>query len=112
MHTDLWGKYKIKSINRNHYYLLLIDDASQHITIEFLKTKNQATQKIQNYIAYLKARGASPCAIKMDRGTKFLNKNLQSWCHSQGMELQLTAPYLPSPNTVAEHMNCTLVELL
>jgi len=62
-HIDLWGKYNKRSINGNQYYLLLIDDAVRHITIEFLKTKNQAMQKVKQYIAYLKARGASPCAI-------------------------------------------------
>jgi hypothetical protein len=36
-HVDLWGKYDIKSIHGNQYYLLLIDDAARHITVEFLK---------------------------------------------------------------------------
>jgi len=111
-HTNLWGRYEIKSINGNHYYLLLVDNASRHVTIEFLKTKSQAAQKVKNYIEYLKARGASPCAIKMDRGTEFLNEDLRSWCHSQGMELQLTALYSLSQNAAAERMNCTLVELV
>jgi hypothetical protein len=35
--VDLWGKYDIKSIHGNQYYLLLIDDAARHITVEFLK---------------------------------------------------------------------------
>jgi len=91
---------------------LLIDNASRHVTIEFLKTKTQATQKVKDYITYLKARGASPCAIKMDRGTEFLNKNLQNWCHKQGMELQLTTPYSPPQNGVVERMNHMLVELV
>ena len=63
MHTDLWGKYNKRSINGNQYYISLIDDAARHITIEFLKMKDQATQKIKEYMAYLKARGASLCAI-------------------------------------------------
>ena len=87
---------------------MLIDDASRHITIEFLKMKTQATQKVKDYITYLEARGVSPCAIKMDWGTEFLNKNLQSW----GMELQLTAPYSPPQNGMAEWMNHMLVELV
>ena len=111
MHTDLWGKYDKRSINGNQYYLLFIDNTMRHITVEFLKTKDQATQKVKNYMAYLKARGASLCAIRMDRGTEFLNKNLRSWCHSEGIQLQLTAPYSPSQNGVAERMNRTLVEL-
>ena len=111
-HTDLWGKYDKRSINSNQYYILLIDDAARHISIEFLKTKDQAAQKIKQYMAYLKARGASPCAIRMDRGMEFLNENLQTWCHSEGIEMQLTVPYSPSQNGVAERMNRTLVELV
>ena len=41
MHMDLWGKYDITSINGNQYYLLMVDDATQYITVKFLKTKDQ-----------------------------------------------------------------------
>src|SRR5207302_9158106 len=109
-HVDLWGKYDVESIHGNSYYLLLIDDASRYTTVEFLKTKRQATQKIQDYMTHLKARGRSPCAIRMDRGTKFVNEDLCTWCHSQGIWFQMTAPYSPSQNGVMECMNCTLVE--
>ena len=111
MHVNLWGKYDIKSINGNQYYLLLIDNAARHITVEFLKKKSQATQKIKDYIIYLKARGTSPCAICMDYGTEFVNDDLHTWTQTQGIQLQMTALYSPSQNGVTECMNCTLVEL-
>jgi hypothetical protein len=38
-HIDLWGKYAIRSINNNQYYLLMIDDAKRYITVEFIKEK-------------------------------------------------------------------------
>ena len=110
-HVDLWGKYDIESIHGNTYYLLLIDDASRYTTVEFLKTKSQAAQRIQDYMTHLKAKGRSPCAIRMDRGTEFVNEELRTWCHSQGIRFQMTAPYSPSQNGVAERMNRTLVEL-
>jgi len=110
-HMDLWGKYDVASIHRNQYYLLLIDDAARYITVEFLKTKDQAAQKIKNYMTYLKAWSKTPCAIWADRGTEFVNENLQNWCQSQGIELQVTAPYSPSQNGVTKRMNHTLVEL-
>src|SRR6266849_9770659 len=49
--------------------------------------------------------------IRVDRGSEFVNKDLQDWCHSKGMKIQMTAPYSPSQNGVAERMNRTLVEL-
>ena len=78
-HTDLWGKYPVKSINGNQYYLLLVDDTTQHITIQFLKSKSQAMQKIKDYMMYLKVKGKFPQAIRMDQGTEFVNESLHSW---------------------------------
>jgi len=40
-----------------------------------------------------------------------MNTELGQWCREHGIEIQATALYSPSQNRVAEHMNCTLVEL-
>jgi hypothetical protein len=40
-----------------------------------------------------------------------MNDVLQMWCQSKGIDNQLTAPYSPSQNGVAERANRTLVEL-
>ena len=85
-HIDLWGKYQVASINHNYYYLLMVDDASWHITIKFLKTKEQAAQRIVNYIAALQNQQKIPCAIRMDRGTEFINEPLKTWCQAQGIQ--------------------------
>jgi GAG-pre-integrase domain len=56
-HVDLWGKYPVQSINGNLYYLVMVDDASRFTTVNFIKTKAQAADKIKNDIVYLTARG-------------------------------------------------------
>jgi IS30 family transposase len=111
MHVDVWGKYDVASINGYSYYLLLVDDASRYVTVQFLKSKDQAAQKIMNYMTHLNVQGKMPKAIHMDRGHEFVNEALFGWCQSKGMEMQMTAPYSPSQNGVAERMNCTLEEL-
>ena len=110
-HADLWGKYDVTSINGCQYYLLLIDDATRYITVRFLKTKDQAASQIKNYFTYLSVREKQPRAIRIDRGTEFVNNALMSWCEAHGIDVQRTAPYSPSQNGVAERMNRTLVEL-
>ena len=79
---DLWGKYPIQSINGNAYYLVMVDDTSRFTTVEFLKSKAYAVDKIKNYLAYLTAHGRSPCAIHMDCGSEFINQPLTSWCET------------------------------
>ncbi len=111
MYMDLWDKYDIASIRGNQHFLLLIDDATRYITIKFLKVKSDATQEVQAYLTHLKIRSHVPYAIKVDCRTEFLNQTLQQWCNQNGIEIHATAPYSPSQNGVAEHMNCTLVKL-
>jgi len=110
-HMDLWGKYDTASINGNQYYLLMVDDATCHTMVEFLKNKSKAVQKVIEYLTYLKTQNKMPHAIQMDRGSEFVKDELISWCNANGIKLQLTTPYSPSQNGVAERMKRTLVEL-
>jgi Reverse transcriptase (RNA-dependent DNA polymerase)/gag-polypeptide of LTR copia-type/Integrase core domain/GAG-pre-integrase domain len=108
-HIDLWGKYDTVSINGNQYYLLMVDDSSRFNTTDFLKEKKKAAEKVIEYLAKLISHGRKPKAIRIDRGKEFLN--VSSWCQERGIEIQMTAPYSPSQNGVAERMNRTLVEI-
>jgi hypothetical protein len=90
---------------------LLIDDASRYTSVCFLKGKDQVTNAVKDHLTYLKVREKNPLEIRTDRGREFINDALITWCQSNGIHLQMTAPYSPSQNGVAERMNRTLVEL-
>jgi Integrase core domain len=111
-HMDLWGKYDVTSIHGHRYYLLLVDDAMRYVTVFFLKGKNEAVQHVKNYLTHFHVRGISTHALRIDRRTEFVNKEMTEWCHAKGMDIEMTALYSPSQNGVAERMNCTLVELV
>jgi transposase InsO family protein len=110
-HIDLWGKYSVNSIEGNQYYILFVDDYSRYVTVQFLKTKTAATQSVRDYLTHLSTHEHTPKAIKVDRGTEFINDTLKTWCAQKGVDINMTAPYSPSQNGVAERMNRTLVEL-
>ena len=110
-HIDVWGKYSVTSINGNQYYTIFVDDAARFTTIKFMKSKTEAVQNVKNYLTHLKTQENLPKAIRFDNGKEFLNKELESWCAQQGIDIQTTAPYSPSQNGVAERMNRTIVEL-
>jgi hypothetical protein len=110
-HIDLWGKYQIQSIHGNQYYILFVDDAARYVTVFFLKKKEDAGQHVKSYLTNLKTHDKNPNAIRVDRGSEFLNQTLYSWLKEQGIDIQTTAPYSPSQNGIAERMNRTLVEL-
>ena len=80
----------------------MIDDSARYITTEFLRKKSDAAQKVKNYLAQLISHHRKPKAIRIDHGKEFLNKNLTDWCQEHGIDIQMTAPYSPSQNGVAE----------
>jgi len=51
-HTDLW-ECRATGIHGTRYFISFIDDHSRCIVIEFLRMKDQATDKFHNYVAYL-----------------------------------------------------------
>ena len=83
-HIDLWGKYSIRSIQGNYYYIVLVDDASRWITVNYLKEKNQGAKFVKNYITSLINRNRKPKAIRVDRGKEFLSDQLKEWCEEHG----------------------------
>jgi hypothetical protein len=106
-HINLWGKYTVKSIHGNKYYLLLLDNA----TVKFIKEKLNALDEVIHYLTYLTMQGCTLRAIQIDEGGEFVNEKLKSWCASHGIVVCITAPYSPSQNGVAKHMNQMLVKL-
>ena len=79
--------------------------------IRFLQQKSEATRTVKDYVAHLKTNGMQLRAFRYDRGREFINKELQDWLTSQGIELQMIAPYSPSQNGATEHLNRMLIEL-
>lgn len=110
-HIDVWGKYAVKSINNNQYYLLFVDDAKQYITVKFLKNKLDAAQETINYLVLLMTQGHLTKGIQIHCGKEFINNKLETHCKEKGIQIRMTAPYSPAQNGVTEQMNRMLVEL-
>jgi hypothetical protein len=66
MHIDLWGKYAVKSIHGNQYYLLFVDDVKRYITIDCLKEKLDAAQEVIDFLTHLITQGKKPKVIQID----------------------------------------------
>jgi transposase InsO family protein len=111
-HTDVWGPARTTAISGARYYITFIDDCTRRCTVQFMKSKNEATEKVKNYLMHIeRQRGKLPKRVRADNGTEYLNKDLTDWCKQKGIEFETTAPYSPSQNGVAERFNRTLIEL-
>ena len=51
IHSDLWGKAPVESINRKLYYISFTDDHSRYTNIYFLNSKDEAFDHYRIYEA-------------------------------------------------------------
>jgi len=110
-HMDLWECHAT-GIHSTRYFISFIDDHSRCTAIEFLQTKDQATEKFRNYVAYLECQyNMCPKQFHTDNSGEYIMGDLQRWCTSKGIKLEYTVPHSPAQNGVAEWMNCMLAEL-
>ena len=66
MHIDVWGKDNITSIGGYQYFVFFVDDAARYVTVNLQKKKDKATQKVKNYLTYLRTHGMWLKGIKID----------------------------------------------
>ena len=50
--------------------------------------------------------------LHFDNGGEYVSKSFQDFCDTNGIKRELTAPYTPPQNVVAERMNETIQERL
>ena len=88
-----------------------IDDHSRKIWVYLLKNKSDALAVFKGFYAYVTIQKGLPLkCLRIDNGGEFTSKEFTSFCVSHGIKRELTAPYNPSSNGVAERYNRTLCE--
>ncbi|KAJ9558311.1 hypothetical protein OSB04_012925 [Centaurea solstitialis] len=111
LHMDLCGPMRVQSINGRKYVLVIVDDFSRYTWVNFLRSKDGASDIIISFIRNVQVRLQLPVqVIRTDNGTEFKNRNLDSFLDSVGITHTFSAAKTPQQNGVVERKNRTLVE--
>ncbi|KAJ9551744.1 hypothetical protein OSB04_015789 [Centaurea solstitialis] len=102
---------RVQSINGRKYVLVIVDDFSRYIWVNFLRSKDSASEIIISFIRSVQVRLQLPIqVICTDNGTEFKNRTLDSFLDSVGITHTFSATRTPQQNRVVERKNRTLVE--
>ncbi|KAJ9538998.1 hypothetical protein OSB04_031731 [Centaurea solstitialis] len=111
LHMDLCGPMKFQSLAGRKYILVIVDDFSRYTWTKFLKTKDETSSLIINFIKAVQVQLKLPVqTVRTDNGTEFKNTVLKSFYHSLGITQTFSAARTPEQNGVVERRNRTLVE--
>lgn len=111
VHTNLVGPMQSESLGGSRYFILFTDDFSRMSWVFFLQSKSQALECFKKFKK--QAEVQSECILKVlrsDRGGEYLSKEFTEFCEGHGVRRELSAPYTPQQNGVAERKNRSVIE--
>jgi transposase InsO family protein len=112
VHGDLVGPITPSSNGGARYFLTLVDQHTGYINITILKEKSDAPDAINKFkIFYENQTGNRMKKLITDGGGEFCNKNLSSLLEAAGVQHNVSPPYTPQQNGVAERANRTILDM-
>ncbi|KAJ9536604.1 hypothetical protein OSB04_un000205 [Centaurea solstitialis] len=111
LHMDLCGPMKFQSLAGRKYILVIVDDFSRYTWTKFLKSKDETSSLIINFIKAVQVQLNLPVqTVRTDNGTEFKNIILKTFYNTFGITQTFSAARTPEQNGVVERRNRTLVE--
>ena len=112
VHSDVCGPFQTNSLGGSKYFVTFIDDYTRRIFVYFIKAKSEVFQCFKKFKQHVeKQSGRSVKALRSDNGREYVNGEFNEFLVKNGIARQLTVPYSPQQNGVAERANRTLVEM-
>ena len=129
IHSDISGPFQIPSLGGSLYFITFIDDFSRWTVVYTMKRKSESLHYFQKFHRF--AENHTGCklsemqisiknnispekvkTIRTDNGGEYTSRAFQEYLDDHGISHQLTVPYTPQQNGVAERMNRTLIDLV
>ncbi|CAI7798391.1 unnamed protein product [Closterium sp. NIES-54] len=112
VHMDVVGPTRAPSLSGSHYFLTIVDDHTRAVWVYPLKTKGEvAAAVLKEWMPRAQREsGHKVKVIRTDNGGEFIGADFEAVLKKKGIQHQLTVPYNPQQNGVAERFNRTLQE--
>ena len=110
IHSDVCDLHGWPTIGGKKYFVTFIDDCTRFCYVYLMHSKDEVLDKFKMFKAQVELQHETfiKC-FRSDRGGEFYHPN---YFESTGIVHQITAPYTPQQNGIAERKNRTLVEMV
>ena len=102
-HTDLSGPIKTKGFYSERYFMILFDDFTRMIWVEFLKEKFETFEKFKVFKNRVENKlGMKIKCLRSNRGGEFTSNEFNKFCEANSTKRQCIAPRTPNQNVILE----------
>jgi hypothetical protein len=101
--SDVWGRAATEGIGRERYFYSFTDIKSRHTVLFTESTKDQTLKDFKIYKSFLETQtGKKIKKLRTDNGGKYINLPFKEFCASEGIIMEMMAPYSLAQNGTAE----------
>lgn len=112
VHSDVCGPFEVPSIGGNKYFVSFVDEFSRMMWLYLIKTKGEVFEVFQKFkVMAEKQSGMSLKILRTDGGWEYTSNEFESFCVKHGIQHEITAPYTPQHNGLAERRNRTILNM-
>ena len=108
VHSDVCGPIPTRSLGGGLYFIKFIDDATHKVWVYIMAGKDDALSMFQKFLTLVEHQSSKKLKwLRTDNGGEYVSG---SFCESKGIRRELTAPFTPAQNGIAERINRKIQE--
>jgi transposase InsO family protein len=112
VHSDICGPFDVLSTGGNKYFMTFVDEYSRMIWLYHIKTKSDAFEVFKKFKTLVeKQSDKSLKVLRTDGGGEYTSTEFENYCKEQGIIHEVTAPYTPQHNGLAERRNRSILDM-
>ena len=113
VHSDICGPFEVQSLGGNKYFITFVDEFSRMLWVFLIKYKSEALEMFEKFkTAAERQSGKLLKILRTDGGGEYTSKEFEAFCVKHGISHEVTAPYTPQHNGLAERRNRTLLNMV
>jgi Reverse transcriptase (RNA-dependent DNA polymerase)/gag-polypeptide of LTR copia-type/Integrase core domain/GAG-pre-integrase domain len=110
VHSDVCGPMQVPSMGGSRYFVTFTDDHSKWSDVFCMKMKSEVLECFRIWQKLAECHtGCKIRTIRSDDGGEYLSRAFKDHLTEHGITHQLTVPYTPQQNGIAERLNRTLL---
>ena len=98
VHTDILGPIHLEAVDGHRYATGFVDSFSRYQKLYFLRTRDEAFEKVEQFSADIGQSGTLVC----DGAGEYVSNDIKQLCSRKGVRLEFSAPYTPQENGKVE----------
>ena len=112
VYSDVCGPIEVPTLGGNKYFVSFIDEFTRMMWVYLIKSKSNVFDQFRKFKIYVeKQSGCNMKILRTDGGGEYNYTEFKKFCDESGIEHEVTAPYTPQHNGVAERRNRSIMEM-